>query len=83
MQVEWTPQATKAMRRLPANLRKRIVSKVEQYAADPSSLANVVTQLVGSDMSRMRIGSWRVIFRIENGDTVVILIVRPRGGAYD
>ena len=65
--------------------RPRIVAKVEQYAADPASLANNVIQLADSRYRRLRIGSYRVLFSVEtNAITVlVVLRVRHRSEAYD
>ena len=82
-------RAIRDMRRLAARDRERIIAKVEQYADNPASLARQVTVLVGSDYSRLRVGSYRVIFTIEHADTsthsptLVILRVRHRREAYD
>lgn len=85
MEIEWTVRAVKDMRRMPGRLRDRIVAKVEQYAAEPSSLANQVKRLAGSDLSRLRIGDHRAIFRIEEGSVtvLVVLTVRHRSEAYE
>ena len=55
--IEWATKAVKDMRRLAAPARARIVAKVEQYAADPASLANNVIQLADSRYRRLRVGS--------------------------
>lgn len=39
---------------MPANTAKRIIGKVEDYAADPASQANNVTALKGRDGIRLR-----------------------------
>jgi mRNA interferase RelE/StbE len=85
MRVEYEAQAAKALRKLPANLRNRIRSKIEQYAEDPKSLSNNVIQLTNSELFRLRVGDYRVIFAVEqNTVTIMVVIdVRPRGGAYD
>ena len=72
------------MRRLARQNRERIVARVEQYAA-LSSLANQVTALVGSEYLRMRVGDYRVIFKLEHGKTAVMAImrVRHRRESYD
>ena len=84
LQVEWEASAVKDMRRLSAGVRNRIIAKVEQYADDPSSLANQVIALAGSPYRRMRVGDYRVIFRVES-DTIAIMVilrVRHRRKAY-
>lgn len=78
--IVYSDEALRALRKMPANMASRIRSKVEQYAADPQSLANNVKRLRGGD-GALRIGDWRVIFR----DSIVIAVIRiaPRGSAYD
>ena len=72
------------MRRLAAQDRERIISKVEQYAREPASLANQVKTLLGSVYRRMRIGDYRVIFGIEYDQipAMVVLRIRHRREAY-
>ncbi len=85
MQIEWATKAVKDMRRLAVRDRERIIVKVEQYARDPASLANQVIRLTGSEYRRMKVGQYRVIFRIEH-DTIAVMIVlrvRHRREAYD
>jgi mRNA interferase RelE/StbE len=85
MQVEYEAQAAKALRKLPANVRNRIRSKIEQYSEDPKSLSNNVIQLTNSELFRLRVGDYRVIFAVEQNTVSVMIVidVRPRGGAYD
>ncbi|UEM01875.1 type II toxin-antitoxin system RelE/ParE family toxin [Skermanella rosea] len=85
MQIQYEAQAAKSLRKLPANVRNRIRSKIEQYAQDPTSLANNVIQLTNSDLFRLRVGDHRVIFAIESGIVTIMVVidVRPRGAAYD
>jgi mRNA interferase RelE/StbE len=67
---------------MPANTARLIRLKIDQLAADPTSLANNITALKGSDYSRLRVADWRVIFTI---DMVVVAVIEigPRGGIYD
>jgi len=73
--------ADKALRRLPANVERRLRAKIEQLAAKPATLANNVKALKGSDRMRLRIGDWRVIYRLEPG-RLIVLDVGARGGVY-
>jgi mRNA interferase RelE/StbE len=52
------------------------------YAAGQGTHGNNVTLLVGSPYSRLRVGDFRVIFQ-EDATTILVLKIRPRGGAYD
>lgn len=81
-QVTFTKQAAKALLKMPTNTARAIRAKIDQLAEDPASLANNVTELKGSEYSRLRVGDWRVIFTI---DMVVLAVINigPRGGIYD
>lgn len=81
-QILFTKAATRALIRMPANEAKRVRAKIDQYAADPASLANNVKKLVGSDRLRLRVGDWRVIMT-DDGLILDILDIGPRGGIYD
>ena len=85
MDIEWATRAIRDMRGLSSRDRERIVGKIEQYAQDPGSLARQVRPLTGSDYHRLRVGSHRVIFAIEQGETsvMVVLRVRHRREAYE
>ncbi|MGK9167057.1 type II toxin-antitoxin system RelE/ParE family toxin [Inquilinus limosus] len=79
--IIYTKAATKALARMPANTARIVRGKIEQYAADPASLANNVKKLQGRPGYRLRVGDWRVIFD-EDGRVIAILAILPRGGAY-
>jgi mRNA interferase RelE/StbE len=72
-----------ALRSLQAhsNRAKQIRTKIEQYAANPSTQANIVIQLSGSTAKRLRIASFRVLFT-ETETTITVLDVGPRGEIY-
>ena len=68
---------------MPSKTAQLLFSKIEQYAADPRSLANNVKALSGCDgVMRLRVGDWRVIFS-DDGVVIAIIRVSPRGSAYD
>lgn len=79
--ITFKPPATKALRRMPANTARRIIGKIEAYAADPASQQNNVKALKGTEAIRLRIGDWRVI--MQDGVVLDILDIGPRGGIYD
>ena len=80
--VAYSKAALKTLRRMPATESRRVRDKVEQYAADPESLANNVKALTGSPFIRLRVGDWRVIMD-DRGTILDILKIGPRGGVYD
>jgi mRNA interferase RelE/StbE len=79
--VIFAKRATSVLRR-HANRATAIKAKIEQYAADPSALANNVTELVGRNGKRLRVGDFRVLFT-ETADAIYIDEIGPRGEVYD
>lgn len=80
--VTYSRDAEKTLRSIPTNTRRLIVGKIEQYAADPASLANNVKALRGEPgYFRLCVGDWRVLFR-EDGVVVAVTRIAPRGSAY-
>ena len=62
-------------------MRRRILEALDKLAADPLT-ANLV-KLTGRPESRLRVGDWRVLLRLDHGElAVVVLRIKPRG-AYD
>ncbi|WP_274424808.1 type II toxin-antitoxin system RelE family toxin [Chelativorans sp. YIM 93263] len=79
--IAYRAAAAKALRRMPANTARRIMEKIEAYAADPASQANNVKALKGREGIRLRVGDWRVI--MHDGEVLDVLRIGPRGGVYD
>jgi mRNA interferase RelE/StbE len=79
--VVYRTAAARALRRMPVNTARRIMGKVDAYAADPASQANNVKTLKGREGIRLRVGDWRVI--MHDGEVLDILDIGPRGGIYD
>jgi len=82
MEIRYSKAAVRALMHLPTNTAKRIRGKIEQYAADPASLANNVKRLRGGNAMRLRVGDWRVVFR-KDGVVLAIIRIAARGEAYD
>jgi mRNA interferase RelE/StbE len=79
--VFYTRVALRALR-AHSNRAKQIRAKIDQYAADPASLANNVIQLAGSTTKRLRVADFRLLF-METETTITILDVGRRGEIYD
>jgi mRNA interferase RelE/StbE len=80
--ITYSKAAIRTLRRLPANVSRLIVGKIEQYAEDPISLAAQVKRLQGRAGYRLRVGDWRIIF--DESDIVVgVVEIGPRGGIYE
>jgi len=82
-QLLFTQQATKALRKMPSNWSKRIRKKLIQVAAEPYGQHNNVTKLQGRNGYRLRVGDWRIIYEIKDGELVVLVLkIASRGDIY-
>ena len=60
-----------------------IRDKLEQLAQDPYARNPNVTKLQGRPGYQLRVGDWRVIYELEEGRLVILVLkVAPRGGVY-
>ncbi|UCI21608.1 type II toxin-antitoxin system RelE/ParE family toxin [Mesorhizobium sp. B2-1-8] len=75
------PLAAKALRKHRVDA-ERILSKIETYARDASTLANSVKALQGCSALRLRVGDYRVIFE-ETDQEIIVTKIGPRGSVYD
>ena len=82
-QIELSPKALKDLRRMTdRRLHDRMTDTIAALAADPRPIGCL--KLVGEvDQWRVRVGDWRIVYRIEDGRLVVLVVtVAPRGGVY-
>jgi mRNA interferase RelE/StbE len=80
-QINYTKEARRTLSRIPANERRRILLKIEQYAEDPRSQANNVVKLQDRPGYRLRVGDWRVIFD-EFDNILEVEKIGSRGSVY-
>ena len=74
--------AKKALVRFPKADQDRILAVIDGLAVDPYAARNVKS-LQGRDGYRIRIGDYRLMYRIDNGRLVVVVLeISQRGGAY-
>jgi mRNA interferase RelE/StbE len=66
---------------MPRNLADTIQKKITALAVDPYAPNNNATKLQGREGYRLRVGDWRVLYELDNGQ-LRVLDVKPRGGAY-
>jgi len=77
---EVTPPARRDLRRLDPPVRRRVVAALDRFILDPR--AADIRKLSGAEW-RLRVGEWRVRFSFDDdGRTIVVLRVLPRGRAY-
>jgi mRNA interferase RelE/StbE len=77
--VSYTTLATRQLRKLPAEIRERIIDKLRRYA---ESGAGDVKALSGQPGARLRIGDYRVIF-VEAVDVISVRAVGHRSDIYE
>ena len=72
-QVVYQPSAERQLRKLPRALQRRILNKTDTLAIDP--LPHGVEKLSGeSDLWRIRIGDYRVIYHLRHKQLLVLVL---------
>ena len=75
--TEIKPEAAKAIKRLPADLRSRLAAAIDALPDGD------VKKLHGVAEFRLRVGDWRIRFALDHAQRVItVLTVTPRGQAY-
>ena len=81
-EIEYTRDSVKAIRGMPAGVRANVLAKIAFLSTNPFAAQNV-KKLVGRDGYRLRVGDWRVIYEVDAGRLVIlVLAVASRGGVY-
>lgn len=71
----------KILARLPRDVRQRLGKAIDQLETDPHPPGS--ERLTGYDLYRLRVGDWRIIYRLEADKLLVLVIeIGPRGGIY-
>ena len=82
-QIRYRSSATKMLQRMPNNIAKTVVGKINQLAQNPYAPNNNITRLTGEPGYRLRVGDWRVLYEIHDETLVIeILKIGTRGGVY-
>lgn len=78
-----TSAAQKALRKMQPQWADRIRGKIAEIATSPYDTHNNVTKLQGRNGYRLRVGDWRVLYELHDGELVLLMVdVLPRGSAY-
>ena len=81
--LRFAKPALKALLKMPAGIGKRIRAELDAVAADPSTYRGDWKRLQGSDLWRLRVGDWRAICDVRDGELVLLVVkIAPRGDAY-
>jgi mRNA interferase RelE/StbE len=81
--VTFVKHAERSLRKLPKNISRRIQDKLAIIAKNPYGRHNNVTKLKEREEYRLRVGDWRVIYEIHDGELIILVIkIAPRGSTY-
>ena len=82
-EVVISKSARRCLMRMPAKTAQIIRGKIAAVAADPLAQHNNVTPLRAIEGFRLRVGDWRVLYRLDiPAQTLRIANILSRGGAY-
>jgi mRNA interferase RelE/StbE len=84
MKIEISHAAAKSLDRLDAALRRRLIAAIGRLVDDPRSPAIDAQPLHGQPgVWRLRVGGWRVLYRInDQAGVVTVVVIRSRGDVY-
>ena len=81
--IDLSPRAVKDLRRIrDKRIHDRMIDAIATLAGNPRP--DGVTKLAGkADKWRIRVGEWRVVYHIDDGRLVVLVVtLGVRGGVY-
>ena len=81
--IVYSKEAVKSLQRMPRNVAQRIREKLEKIADDPFTDHPNAKKHQGREGYRLKVGDWRVIYKIQNDQLLIIVLkVAARGEAY-
>ena len=80
--VVFARSARKELQNLDPQVARRIIKQIETLVTDPRP-SGVVKLEGATDLWRIRVGQWRVVYRISDREHLVdVIAVRHRSDAY-
>ena len=80
--IEIKKSAAKEIAKLPRNILKRILTKIESLSSDPRP--NGCKKLTADEKYRVRVGNYRILYSIEDEILVIYVVkVSHRKKVYD
>jgi mRNA interferase RelE/StbE len=81
--ISYTREAEKSLLKIPRKTAELIREKMDTIASDPFGDHPNAKKLQGREGYRLRVGDWRVIYKIQNEQLVIIVLkVASRGKVY-
>lgn len=81
--IFYTKEAEKSLLKMPHKTAKLMREKLDAIAANPYANHPNAKKLQGREGYRLRVGDWRVIYKIHNEQLIIIVLkVASRGEVY-
>lgn len=81
--IAYSKQAAKSLQRMPRNMAQLIREKLELIAVDPYADHPNAKKLQGREGYRLRVGDWRVIYKMHNEQLIIVVLkIASRGEIY-
>ncbi len=81
--IAYSKTAAKSLQRMPRNTAQLIREKLEIIAANPYADHPNAKKLQGREGYRLRVGDWRVIYKIHNDELIIVVLkIASRGEIY-
>jgi len=78
--IEWSPKAGKNLSKLPRDLIKRVLNKVDELKEDPF---RYLEHFEGKDVYKLRIGDFRALVDVDFENKILkIQVFDKRGRVY-
>ena len=72
--INYSKEFIKALLRTPRNTAKSIREKLEMIATDPYADHPSAKKLQGREGYRLRVGDWRVIYKIQSEQLLIMVL---------
>jgi len=81
--IAYSKEAAKSLQRMPRNIAQLIREKLELIAVDPYADHPNAKKLQGREGFRLRVGDWRVIYKKQNEQLIIVVLkIASRGEIY-
>ncbi|MBS3745382.1 MAG: type II toxin-antitoxin system RelE/ParE family toxin [Wenzhouxiangellaceae bacterium] len=81
--IVFKKSAVKGLRRMPERISGRMLKELDRIASDPPNHSGDWKRLTGSKYWRLRVGRYRAICDLRDGELVLLVInAGPRGDIY-
>ena len=81
--IAYTKEAAKSLQRMPHNIAQLTREKLEMIAVEPYADHPNAKKLQGREGYRLRVGDWRVIYKIQNERLIIVVLkIAARGEIY-